>query len=70
MKSFRGYARRHPKTLREYDLGDIGDANMLTAPEAHGTRIISSRITRAECDKLADLAASALWTTVPAAAHL
>lgn len=70
MKIFRAYARQHPKTLREYDLADMGDSNILTVPEAWRTRFIGSRITRAECDKLADLAASAPWTTVPAAADL
>jgi hypothetical protein len=67
---WRDYARQHPLTLRDYDLADSGQPNLLTADEAWRSRRINSRITHAECDALERLALQAPWHTVSANADL
>lgn len=64
------YARRYAKTLRDYDLAETGDPNLLTTAEAWRTRKIGSRITRSECDQLELRALAAPWRAIPAAADL
>jgi hypothetical protein len=70
MPIWRAYARDHPRTLRDYDLSDPGDPGVLTAAEAWRSRIISSRLTHAERDKLVSRAERAPWASVPADADL
>src|SRR5258706_3593602 len=67
---WRNYARQHPLTLRECDLADPGQPNVLTADEAWRSRRINSRITRRECQDLERIALGAPWDTVPANADL
>jgi len=72
MPIWRGYARSYPRTIREYDLGERGHPNYLTAGEAWRSRIINSRLTRSECQGLAARAAapSCPWRDVPEDASL
>src|SRR5579859_7515016 len=72
MPIWHDYARRYPRTIREYDLGGRGAPNHLTADEAWRTRIINSRLTRSECEELVARAAEAgrLWHGIPDDARL
>ena len=72
MSMWRDYARQHPQTILEYDLGSRGYPNWITVDEARRTKIINSRISDSQCD---DLIARAVepqcpWTTVPENASL
>src|SRR5258706_13729136 len=64
------YARQYPGTLRDYDLADPGQPDVLTAEDAWRTRKIGSRITRSECGELERRARDAPWGAVPADADL
>jgi len=70
MVIWREYARNYPRTIREYDFGDPGDPNVLTAKEAWRSRIIHSRLSSRECDDVVSRAKEAPWTGVPADADL
>jgi hypothetical protein len=70
MSLWRAYAQRHPRTIREYDLGDPGNPGVLTAPEAWRSRIINSHLTYVQRDKLIQRAKDAPWADVPADADL
>ena len=70
MALWRGYAAVHATTLRDYDFQPPGAPEVLTAPEAYRSRIISSRMTQAESRELAQRAAGAPWEDVPAGADL
>ena len=70
MAMWRAYARDYPRTIRDYDLSDPGDPGALTAAEAWRSRIINSRLTHAERDKLVSRATDAPWASVPAYADL
>lgn len=61
----RDYAQRYARTIGEYDLGDPGDPGVLTAAEAWRTRIINSRLTHGERDKMISRATGAPWAEVP-----
>jgi hypothetical protein len=58
------YAAR-TRTLLGYDLAGVGDPGRLTRDEIWRTRIISSRISHAECARLLDRANTAPWQRVP-----
>lgn len=64
------YATQHPGTLRRYDLPGIGKPNELTRDEIVRTRVIASRISEAQADRLATLAHTAPWQDVPTNADL
>jgi hypothetical protein len=72
MAIWREYVRGHTRTLCQYDLGGSGDAGRLTADEAWRSRIIGSRLTRRQRDKLIERASDPRcpWTSVPADADL
>jgi hypothetical protein len=70
MPMLRQYARNYPRTIREYDLGDVGDPDVLTEAEAWRSRIINSHLTYGERDEVVKRAASAPWASVPAGADL
>lgn len=70
MPIWRKYAHDHGRTIREYDLADPGDPNVLTPDEAWISRIIGSRLTHGKRDRLVGRAADAAWTCVPAGADL
>jgi Family of unknown function (DUF6308) len=71
MPIWRAYARRYPRTIREYDLSGHGDPDHLTAEEARRSRIINSRLTRRECEELVARAMrSCPWRDVPQDAEL
>lgn len=52
LKTLTDYGRRYAGTLAEYDFGDKGDPNILTADEIWTTRIINSRFSRVEQHEL------------------
>lgn len=70
MPMWRNYARDYPRTIREYDLADPGDPDVLTEAEAWRSRIINSRLTYAERDQVVARAACAPWDSIPAGADL
>lgn len=70
MPMWRWYARNYPCTIHEYDLGDPGNPDVLTAAEAWRSRVINSRLTNAERDEVVRRAVSAPWAGVPADADL
>ena len=72
MPIWRRYAREHGRTIREYDLADPGEPNVLTADEAWASRLIGSRLTHDERDELVSRAADAdaPWARIPADADL
>lgn len=71
MPIWRAYARRYPRTIREYDLGGQGDPDQLTAEEAWRSTIINSRLTRRECEELVARAVRGCpWLDVPQDAEL
>lgn len=63
------YAAR-TRTLLSYDLAGTGDPGRLTRDEIWRTRIVSSRISHAECARLLDRAATAPWQGVPVSSDL
>lgn len=69
---WRDYARSYPRTIREYDLGQRGDPGHLTPEEAWRSRVINSRLTGNERDKLVARAAEpdCPWGDVPENADL
>jgi hypothetical protein len=67
---WRRYAQVHGATLRDYDFVLAGDPNVLTAQEAYRSRIINSRITKAESVHLEQRALGAAWHEVPGDADL
>jgi hypothetical protein len=66
------YSRRYAGTLTKYDFRDKGDPDTLTADEIWATRIIHSRITRAEQSELEKRSRSwrADWAAVAPTARL
>lgn len=64
------YAVAHSKTVREYDLAGSGLPDVLTSQEVARTRVIASRITRAEEAWFVDRGSAAPWARVPAEADL
>lgn len=52
MPIWRQYAEDYPRTIREYDLEDPGDPDVLTEAEAWRSRIINSRLTYGERDEV------------------
>jgi hypothetical protein len=72
MPIWRDYARDHRRTLLEYDLGGCGDAGQLTADEAWRSRIIGSRLTRRQRDRLVARASDSNcpWSSVSAGTRL
>lgn len=67
---WREYAEDYPRTIRQYDLGDPGDPDVLTEAEAWRSRIINSRLTYGERDEVIGRAVGAPWASVPAGADL
>lgn len=61
------YATRFSGTLARYDFGDRGQPDVLTGEEIWSTRIIRSRVTYTERDKLERVAAGCapLWAAIP-----
>ena len=70
MPIWRQYAEDYPRTIRQYDLGDPGDPDVLTEAEAWRSRIINSRLAHSERDEMIGRAAGAPWASVPADADL
>lgn len=72
MPIWRAYARKRPRTIREYDLGGTGAPNELTVGEAWRSRIINSRLTSTERDQFVARAAEAEcpWDGVPEGSNL
>jgi hypothetical protein len=70
MPIWRKYARDHRRTIREYDLADPGDPNVLTPDEAWISRVIGSHLRNVERDALVGRAADVPWTRIPAGADL
>ncbi len=68
MPMWRKYAWDYPRTIREYELGDLGDLDVLTEAEAWRSRIINSRLTNGERDQVVGGAACAPWASVQAGA--
>jgi len=66
------YARKHSRTLKEYDFEPSGDPYTLTLDDVRSTRIIASRISEVEAAEIVRLATQAgrLWAAVPAEAEL
>jgi hypothetical protein len=69
LSTWRNYARR-TRILHKYDLADPGDPAILTEGDVARTRIIASRITREECERLLKRANDAPWDCVGARADL
>lgn len=66
MATLIAYGKRYAGTLTKYDFGDKGDPNILTADEIWMTRIIHSRISRAEQSELERKSATwrKRWTAI------
>jgi hypothetical protein len=66
------YAAQFGETLARYDFGDRGLPDVLTAEEIWSTRIIRSRVTYAERNELARVAAecASLWAAIPFDANI
>jgi uncharacterized protein DUF6308 len=69
MTIWRGYAGR-TRTLNNYDLAGQGNPGILTEGDVARTRIIASRISRDECERLLKRADGAPWDCVSAEADL
>jgi Family of unknown function (DUF6308) len=71
MPFWQAYAQGFPHTIRCYDLAPRGDPHALTSAEAWRSKIINSRLTRHQCEAMAERAKStSLWGTVEADADL
>lgn len=70
MPIWRRYALGYARTIREYDLCDHGDPDVLTETEAWQSRRINSRLSHVECNRVVHRALSAPWGGVPARADL
>jgi hypothetical protein len=70
MKTWQNYAKKHWRTIRDYDFGISGDPDVLTADEAWRTHTIRSHLTRDQCAVLVERASTARWSTVAADADL
>ena len=69
LQSWHDYAAR-TRTLAGYDLAGAGYPGRLTKDEIWRTRILSSRISHAECARLLERATTAPWQRVPANSDL
>lgn len=70
MSMWHRYARDYQRTIRDYDLRDPGEPDVLTEAEAWRSRIINSRLTHVECALVVQRALAAPWASVPASADL
>ena len=64
------YGVRHHRTVARYDLGGVGDPDVLTLDEVVRTRIIASRISAAQAEWFVARAETAPWSAVPVDADL
>jgi hypothetical protein len=64
------YGRQHYGTVARYDLPGAGDPLMLSAEEVTRTRVIKSRISRAQSNWFVSRSTSAPWDGVPFDAKL
>lgn len=64
LSELEGYAAKHGKTLKRYDLADHGDS-ALTLSMVAATRVVSSRISNQQAAQLVEIVNSVNWTQVP-----
>ncbi|MFI8523082.1 DUF6308 family protein [Promicromonospora sukumoe] len=64
------YGLKHDGTVARYDLAGASETMTLGSDEIARTRIIKSRISRAQSDWFVDRSTSAPWEDVPSAANL
>jgi hypothetical protein len=60
------YISGHLATIRQYDLGERGDPNVLSRDDVVRTRVIASRVSEDEADWFVTTATTAPWADVPA----
>jgi len=58
------YVRDHLGTVRQYDLSERGNPNVLTRDDVVRTRVIASRISEEEADWFVEIASTAPWAEV------
>jgi hypothetical protein len=62
----------HGETVERYDLGGLGDPDLVSEDEVIRTRVISSRIGRRDCGHLLRISAetTSVLAAIPTTAHL